>query len=180
MKCELWSVLLCGFTCVALTSPSSAGDRGIGWDYKAQPGAACQPQIGAQSGDFERYPHYILNVSKTTRTVICPVIRDSATQTDLDIGVAVSRASGTGREGGVNCTFYSMNTFGDTIGTPHQPSQIVVENVPGPNREIQYFSVKKAESAFDGSFALLCILQPSAKIYRFNSGELALSTDYGE
>lgn len=157
---------------ISLAAASHAADKN--WDYKRQPGAACQPQIGAQTGDFERYPHYILNISDTNRTVICPVVRDSVSETDLDIGANVSSADEKTREGGVRCSFYSMNSFGDTIGAPHEPSAIVSE---GPDREIQYFAVKAALTKFDGTYAIQCVLQPGGQVYSYIAGELAETTD---
>jgi hypothetical protein len=165
---------------MACASTTWAGDFGFGWDYKALPGATCQPQIGAQGADFEKYPHYIINVGASERTVICPIIRDSATETDLDIGISVSRATKQDGRDGVKCTFYSMNIFGDTIGSPHEPSEVVPENGPDPDREIQFFSVRKDETAFDGSYALECVMGPTGRIFRYNAGELARTTDFGE
>jgi hypothetical protein len=178
---KLLIILLTCFALISTTSPSFAGDLGRGWDYKELPGAACQPMFGAQAGDFERFPHYIHNVGKSVRTAICPIIRDSVFPTDLDIGIAVSKTNEK-KQGGVKCEFYSMNQFGDTVGTSFQPSEIVPE-VPPPalsDREIQYFSVKASQTKQDGSYAIQCILEPSGKVFSYISGELAAHTDYGQ
>ena len=43
MPRDLRSLPLSGLVLCALVSASAAGDHGQGWDYKTQPGAACQP-----------------------------------------------------------------------------------------------------------------------------------------
>ncbi len=178
---KLLIILLTCLMLISITSPSFAGDLGPGWDYKELPGAACQPLLGTQTGDFERYPHYILNVGDSARTVICPIVRDSVFPTDLDIGIAVSKTNEK-KQGGVKCEFYSMNQFGDTVGTSFQPSEVVPE-VPPPafsDREIQYFSVKSPQTKQDGSYAIQCTLEPSGQVFSYISGEYAAHTDYGQ
>ena len=105
------SLPLSGLVLCALVSASAAGDHGFGWDYRSLPGAACQPQIGAQAGDFDRSLQSILNVSKDRgeRTVIYPIVRDSAQPADLDIGVTVTK--------GVTCTFASLSRRGNTLAS---------------------------------------------------------------
>jgi hypothetical protein len=181
MKLNQFIIPLTGLALISLASPSHAGDLGPGWDYKGQPGAACQPLLGAQAADFDRYPHYIQNVSNIGRTVICPIVRDSVFPTNLDIGVVVSRTDDK-KQGGVKCDFYSMNEYGDTIGSPVQPSEVVPE-IPPPafsDRETQYFSVKAEQTKQDGSYAIECILQSNGRVFSYRSGEYADHTDYGQ
>ena len=73
MKRHLVFLPLIGLALVSPSSPGHAGDSGVGWDYKIISGAACQPQIGAQAGDFERYPFSIRNVAWTSLTTGRPV-----------------------------------------------------------------------------------------------------------
>jgi hypothetical protein len=147
-----------------------AGDHGFGWDYKYLPGAACQPQIGAQAGDFERSLHSILNVSQDRgeRTVICPIVRDSAKPADLDIGVTVTK--------GVQCTFASLSRSGNEIASFAPTSTEAVD----VDREIQYFSILPATvTELDGYYALQCTLPHEMEVFRFGAGERTDSTDYG-
>ena len=81
MQRDLRSLPLSGLVLCALVSASTAGDHGFGWDYKYLPGAACQPQIGAQAGDVDRSLQSILNVSKDRGAHgNCPIVRDMRSQ----------------------------------------------------------------------------------------------------
>jgi hypothetical protein len=175
MKLKQLFIPLTGLALISLASPSYAGDnQGIGWDYKTQPGAACQPHIGAQAGDFERYTNSIRNASDTDHRVICPIVRDTVTSTDLDIGVTVTT--------GVSCTFNTTNYKGDDVGQFDPSSTQGFDN----GTEIQYFSVIPANPAIDspgvaqGYYALQCMLPPSGRVFSYGSGELAESTDHGQ
>jgi hypothetical protein len=160
MQRALLSRSLIGLALGALVSTSEAS-----FDYKYLPGAACQPQIGAQGGDFERFPQSILNVGETGRTVICPIVRDSALQSDLDIGVTVTK--------GVRCTFFSMSRSGD-VGSSFAPTSTEAVDV---DREIQFFSILPAAATeFDGYYALQCTLPPGTEVFRLVTGEAADTT----
>ena len=175
LKRKLSYMPLTGLALISLASSSYAGDFGFGWDYKTIPGAACQPQIGAQAGNFERFPHSILNVSRTASTVICPIVRDTVHVTPLDIGVTVTK--------GVKCQFSIMNYAGneDHPRSPFDPTSITDL---GGDREIQYFEVLKAKKidpeGFVGYYALQCTLPPDTEVFSYISGEQAKTTDYGE
>jgi len=158
MKRPLLSRSLIGLALGALVSTNAAG-----FDYKHLSGAACQPQIGAQAGDFERFPHSILNVSGVGRTVICPIVRDSALPGDMDIGVTVTR--------GVRCTFSSMSPSGDP--TPNSPFAPTSTEAVDVDRENQFFFLPGNVTVFDGYYALQCTLPPGTEVFRFVAGEAA-------
>jgi hypothetical protein len=175
MKRSLLYMLLIALALISLTSQSYAGDHGKGWDYKFLSGAACQPQFGAQVGDFDRDPFSIRNVSSeppVERSVICPIVRDTVTEHDLDIGVTVTT--------GVKCSFQIMNFKGDQVSdlSPSDTQSVDVD------RETQYFLVKADPNidpdGFVGYYALYCTLPPDAQVFSYGSGELAETTDYGE
>ena len=175
MTRKLWWLPLTSLALICLAGPSTAGDgEGIGWDYKTLPGAACQPQIGAQAGDFERQPDYLINVSKDpeARTVICPIVRDTVHERDLDIGVTVTE--------GVRCSFFRMN-FKATQIVNFNPTEI---QDLGDGRIINYFLVKADPNVdpegFVGYYALQCALPTDGQLFSYGSGELAETTDHGE
>lgn len=161
MKRSLLYMPLIALVLISLTSQSYAGDHGKGWDYKFLSGAACQPQFGAQVGDFDRDPFSI-------RTIV----RDTVTEHDLDIGVTVTT--------GVKCSFQIMNFKGDQVSdlSPSDTQSVDVD------RETQYFLVKADPNidpdGFVGYYALYCTLPPDAQVFSYGSGELAETTDYGE
>lgn len=153
---------------VCFVTQAHAGDHGYGWDYKSSPGAACQPQSGAQGANFDRYTQSILNVGKLESTLICPIVRDSMSPADLDVGVVLTK--------GVRCVLESMDSHGNIIASISPTS---VESVD-VDREVQYFSIVPKEStAQDGAYALQCTLPGSAELFSYRWGERVDSTDYG-
>jgi hypothetical protein len=173
---EKWFVR--GVLAVALVSgigTSAAGDRGKGWDYKILPGAACQPATPDVAANLLRTPIGLQNNSLQDRQeVVCPIVRDTVNEYDLDIGVLVSR--------GVNCRFFVMNYQGVyAAGTPHEP---IGTNVIDNLKRIDYFQVTANPNVdppgFVGYYNLSCILPPGGIVFSYGSGENADTTDYGE
>ena len=167
-----------GFLAVALMSgvgTSAAGDHGKGWDYKILPGSACQPYSAIDAADRLRTPIAIGNNSpRDARSVLCPIVRDTVNEYDLDIGVTVTT--------GVNCKFYVMDYKGVyATGTPHDPSS---QALLAAGKEIHYFLVKADPNidppGFVGYYSLHCMLPPGGAVFSYGSGENADSTDYGE
>jgi|RhiMethySRZTD1v2_1073278.scaffolds.fasta_scaffold40379_7 hypothetical protein len=175
MKRHLWSILLSGLALCALVSASVAGDHGFGWDYKTLPGAACQAVSATDAADLLRSPIAIVNNGgRGERSVLCPVVRDTVNEYDLDVGVTVTK--------GVTCEFYIMNYQGQyAAGTPSQPSSIFPVN---SITEIQYFSVKANPNidppGFVGYYTFACSLPVGGAVFSYTFGELAETTDYGE
>ena len=104
-------------------------------------------------------------MSGVGRTVICPLVRDSVDQGDLDIGVTVTK--------GVRCTFFSMGRSGNASfsSAPTSTEDVDVD------REIQFFSILPASATeFDGYYALQCTLPPGTEVFRLVAGELADTT----
>jgi hypothetical protein len=172
----LWWLPVTGFALICLAGPSAAGDgHGIGWDYKILPGAACQPQFGVQAGDFERNPFSIRNVSEpgTSRSVICPIVRDTVNEYNLDVGVTVTT--------NVRCTFHIMNFKGDQVDPVFEPASTQGLDV---DREIQYFAPRANPEidpfGFVGYYAIQCVLPPSGQVFSYIIGELTETTDHGE
>jgi hypothetical protein len=175
MKRSISFLPLLGPALLAVSGPSAGGDHGKGWDYKTLPGATCQPALVLEAADIVRSPIGISNNNpRDQRTVLCPIVRDTVNEYDLDIGVTVSR--------GVSCQFFVMNYKGVYApGTPHSPSSNAMIDT---GKEIQYFSVKADSSVdpsgFVGYYALACTLSPGGIVYSYGSGENADTTDYGE
>jgi hypothetical protein len=166
-----------GFLAVALVcgiGPSAAGDRGKGWDYKILPGAACQPATPDVAANLIRTPVGLQNNSLQDRQhVLCPIVRDTVNEYDLDAGVAVSHD--------VSCQFYVMDYRGVYApGTPHNPIGTIVTN----GVFIHYFQVKANPNVdppgFVGYYNLSCILPAGGAVYSYGLGENADTTDYGE
>jgi hypothetical protein len=105
--------------------------------------------------------------------VLCPIVRDTVNEYDLDIGVTVTK--------GVTCQFYIMNYQGHYAGAPYQPSS---SSPVDTAIEIQYFLVKADPNidppGFVGYYALACSLPPGGAVLSYISGEFAETTDYGE
>ena len=175
MKRSALYVPLLGFSLLSLAGASVAGDHGKGWDYKTLPGAACQPSSAVDAADLLRTPIAILNnAPRDQRTVLCPVVRDTVNEYDLDIGVTVTT--------GVTCQFWVMNFRGVyAAGTPHSPSNMAV---PETGKEIHYFLVKADPNVdppgFVGYYNLSCTLPPGGAVFSYTAGELADTTDFGE
>jgi hypothetical protein len=174
MKRSIWFLPLLGLALLALSFPSAAGDRGKGWDYKILPGAACQPLSAIDAADLRRTPIGIVNNARDDRTVLCPIVRDTVNEYDLDIGVTVTT--------GVTCQFYVMNYKGVyAAGTPHDPiSKAVIDTV----KEIHYFRIIANPNVdppgFVGYYNLSCTLPGAGAVFSYASGENADTTDYGE
>ena len=171
MKRSIWFLALLS---LALSLPSAAGDRGKGWDYKILPGAACQPSSNIDAADLLRTPIGIVNNGRDARSVLCPIVRDTVNEYDLDIGVTVTP--------GVTCQFYIMNYKGVyAAGTPHDPSSTAVLDTV---KEIHYFLIKANPNVdppgFVGYYALACRLPGGGAVFSYGSGENADTTDYGE
>ena len=158
-----------------LARPSAAGDHGQGWDYKTQPGAACQPVSALEAADLLRSPIGIVNNSgREGRAVLCPIVRDTVNAYDLDIGVTVTT--------GVTCQFYLMNYQGHyAAGVPFQPSSTTPVDT---GIEIQYFLIKANPDidppGFVGYYTLACTLPLGGAVLSYIAGEFAVTTDYGE
>ena len=152
MHRHLWSLLLSSLALYALVSVSAAGDHGQGWDYKTLPGAACQPVSAADAADLLRSPIGIVNNSgRGERAVLCPIVRDTVNEYDLDIGVTITK--------GVTCQFYIMNYQGHYAGAPLQPSST---DPVDTGIEIHYFLVKANTNidppGFVSYYTLACAL----------------------
>jgi hypothetical protein len=176
MTCKIWWFPVTGLALIWLAGPSTAGDgRGIDWDYKTIPGAACQPQTGAQAGDFERNPFSIRNASEsaTERTVICPIVRDTVNEYPLDVGVTVTT--------NVRCTFHITNFTGDQVDPVFEPSGT---HSHGDGREIQFFGPTRPTNfdpeGFVGYYAIQCVLPPNGEVFSYIIGELTETTDHRE
>jgi hypothetical protein len=175
MKRSVWYLPLFGLALLAFTGPSAAGDHGQGWDYKTLPGAACQPVSAADAADLLRSPIAIVNNSgREGRSVLCPIVRDTVNEYDLDIGVTVTK--------GVTCQFYIMNYRGHyAAGTPYDPSSTAPVE---PGIDIHYFLIKANPNidppGFVGYYTLACHLPLGGAILSYTSGEFAETTDYGE
>jgi hypothetical protein len=175
MKRSVVCIPLLGFSLLWIAGPSAAGDHGKGWDYKILPGAACQPYSAVDATDLLRTPIGILNNGpRDERTVLCPIVRDTVNEYDLDIGVTVTT--------GVTCQFWVMNYRGVyAAGTPHNASNMAVLDT---GKEIHYFSVKANPDVdppgFVGYYNLSCRLPPGGGVFSYISGENADTTDYGE
>jgi hypothetical protein len=167
-----------GFLAVALASgigTSAAGDHGKGWDYKSLPGAACQAATPLEAAELGRSPIAIFNNGlQDGQRVVCPIVRDTVNEYDLDIGVTVTT--------GVACQFYVMNYQGVyAAGTPHDPSS---KAALATGNEIHYFQIKANPNVdppgFVGYYALVCVLPRGGAVFSYISGENADTTDYGE
>jgi hypothetical protein len=175
MKRSISFLPLLGLALLALSGPSAGGDLGKGWDYKILPGAACQPNSAIDAADLLRTPIGIVNNGpRDRRTVLCPIVRDTVNEYDLDIGVTVTT--------GVTCQFYVMNYKGVyAAGTPHGPSSTAVIDT---GKEIHYFLIKANPNVdppgFVGYYVLDCRLPPGGAVFSYGSGENADTTDYGE
>ena len=175
MKRSIWFLPLLGLALLAVSFPSAAGDRGKGWDYKILPGVTCQPYSATDAADLLRTPIGIVNNSgRDARWVLCPIVRDTVNEYDLDIGVTVTT--------GVTCQFYVMNYKGVyAAGTPHIPSSAAVLD---PGKEIHYFGIKANPNVdppgFVGYYAVVCRLPGGGAVFSYGSGENADTTDYGE
>ena len=175
MKRSLWYLPLLSLALLALARPSAAGDHGLGWDYKTLPGAACQPVSAADAADLLRSPVGIVNNgARGERSVLCPIVRDTVNEYDLDIGVTVTR--------GVTCQFYIMNYQGHyAAGTPYSPSSTSPVDT---GIDIHYFLIKANPQTdplgFVGYYTLACSLPSGGAVLSYSSGEFAVTTDYGE
>ena len=174
MKRSILSLPLLGIALLALPGPSADGDHGKGWDYKTLPGAACQPVSATDAADLLRSPIGIANNSgRGERSVLCPIVRDTVNEYDLDIGVTVTK--------GVACQFYIMNYQGHYAGAPYPPSSTSPVDTA---IEIHYFLVKANPNidplGFVGYYTLACSLPPGGAVLSYTAGEFAETTDYGE
>jgi hypothetical protein len=167
MKLKQMFMPLTGLALISLASPSYAGDKGPGWDYKTYPGSACQPNLGSYAGDFQTDYTGISNTNPDAsqiRKVTCPIVRDSSNQAQLDLGVTAY---------GGNCVFVSMDPNGGIVYTLNKGF------VDLSSATTQYYSVSADNTRFDGIYVFECTLAPNGKVIKYISGEYADSTDYG-
>ncbi|MBW4619089.1 MAG: hypothetical protein KME17_06990 [Cyanosarcina radialis HA8281-LM2] len=166
IKLKRSSALLLGLIPLLFASPSYAA-----YDYKIQPGSACQPVDGAQAGDFLRYPNYLYNRSNSIRYVVCPLVRDTSYQAKIDMGIWVASGGG-----GLSCTLLTTDYVGGSLKfTPSWNLPLGSSNtLPHPH----YFKLEANETFWSGPYSIQCILPPKSKVFYSISGEDA-ATDNG-
>jgi len=167
MKLTQFYLPLIGLAFISIASPSSAA----GWDYKIHSGAQCQPAFGSQAADFFGAVSRV-NTNTASRTLVCPIVRDSGTPAAIDAAVTVSSYNGQS----LSCLFYSYDANGNYVASV---SRTTTANAPTR----LYFALGATQTRQDGSYFIDCSLPQYGRVINYISGEYftndAYRTDYG-